>query len=1579
LIPLIKASARPPASERGRRPHSGLGRVLHWVGRGLGWLALGVILLLALLLVSINLSPVSRFVSTKVNAILQPTFQGQLLVQKLGHLDFNGLSDAEVEVRDPAGKSVLVARDIDVRLFWPAVAWRALTGSDPLLIPVTSVAVQRLELMLIDDGTGTPTLAHAFEPRDPTPADPNAAKTSVELKELTVAHTRVTGSLASLRAVDADLSDLKASLRSDAAGLELKLQNLELEARQLPQVAELSGRLTAEVMLPADPIPPAAGAAPASRNGVQTQVEALRPPPAERRVQVAFAGQVAGSGASARLRLVGEELLAELEAGELLPSTLNRVAPALTPTAPVALTAKVEGRLDNLGLEANVRQARSRLSARGRLRRQAEETHASLRVDAAELNLAQLLADVPSTRIELVANANLDSDPSGSHGNYRVVSNGSRVAGEVLPPSTLEGELQLPAARPLHTTGTLEIAEPGAATRIDYSASSGPEGVRGKLFSSTRLERSARLRERTGLDARGKLELRADIDSAAEQIDADLALDLRDLRHPAASARRLETYLSARGDLRSPELRLRADARQLRASGRSLARLWLVASGTPDRAVLRLHALGKSPDRIELSSTLAPRAPLQIQNPRARVCTGSDEVRIAAAGIGFAPGRVQVERLTLDGPGHAEVSLRYGRTLERLDLASHGLDLARLLNIAGVQSKLRSAQADLEAHVVNHAGRPSGRLVGDVRQIGFAELQGSVHADFGLERERINGDARVELSPGGITLVTLRDVRLPLGAMDLAHLSGDVTLRGELELGRVQSLLPLAGVERAEGQLRYDVQLGSVHDGEPSALRAHLESRSLVLVGQRADVGQTTDAELARRTAPWSIRGVDINLDAGLERGVASLTGKLLDDQGELLSWNASLQDLPQQRPFSLAQSKLLAAPFRAELRVPVRALEKLPASIRPNDIEGNLALALDADGTLADPRVRAHGTLEHFTPASERQRKAHLDMSLDAEYAPEGGRVALTALRRSRPVLELDSHWSGDARRVASAAADGARSPILADLDLHLDDFPIGVVPILQQHNVRGRVTGSARLKNFGKDASLDLDLRTEQLKVKRLLVGEVHAAIRNVQGKLDIQTDLKGEGGEADARFSAPLAWGDRLVPTSDGQLDGTLQTRALRLSALLPVLEGSLSELDGKLDSDFKASIHGGETRLSGHASLREGVLHMPAVGQRFSDIAADVNVNPGEITIDNVKAKGLSGGFEAQARAQLAGLTPISAEASVKIKESDKLPLTLEGESMGDIWGNLEASYRHDEANQRNDIDVKLEKVHVLLPDAPPGGLQDLSQPEYIRVGYHRRDQDFVPIALQLLQEPSEPSEQTTVVLVDLGTVSIVKGQQAKVDLSGKIQATLGDELDIQGQINTKRGELDISGKTFEIERGSVAFTGGAPDDPTIAAVARYDSPVGYTVYAEYTGTARKGKLAMRSEPPLSQDEIVTLLLFGTPDGSLGASSGDSLTTAIGVAGGTAAQGLNRAISDVTNLDVSARVDTSTGAPRPELVLQLSPRVAAKVTQALGEPVPGQSPDRTFVTLDLRLASSWSLSTTVGDRGASAFDLIWRRRY
>ncbi len=154
-----------------------------------------------------------------------------------------------------------------------------------------------------------------------------------------------------------------------------------------------------------------------------------------------------------------------------------------------------------------------------------------------------------------------------------------------------------------------------------------------------------------------------------------------------------------------------------------------------------------------------------------------------------------------------------------------------------------------------------------------------------------------------------------------------------------------------------------------------------------------------------------------------------------------------------------------------------------------------------------------------------------------------------------------------------------------------------------------------------------------------------------------------------------------------------------------------------------------------------------------------------------------------------------------------------------------------------------------------------------------------------------------------------------------------------------------------------------------------------MYAEFTGTVSDGKIRLSSTPPLSQDQILSLLLFGSPEGSVGSStsSGSEAATAVAAAGSTAAKGINQAISDITSLDLKARVDTSTGSARPEVVLRLSPRVDARITRALGPPAPGEAPDRTFLTIDLRIGARWALSTIVGDHGGTAFELVWRLRF
>ena len=154
------------------------------------------------------------------------------------------------------------------------------------------------------------------------------------------------------------------------------------------------------------------------------------------------------------------------------------------------------------------------------------------------------------------------------------------------------------------------------------------------------------------------------------------------------------------------------------------------------------------------------------------------------------------------------------------------------------------------------------------------------------------------------------------------------------------------------------------------------------------------------------------------------------------------------------------------------------------------------------------------------------------------------------------------------------------------------------------------------------------------RLSVDKVQASVRTVGAKLDFRTQLSGRAGKASAELTTGLVWGDQILPTLDEQLTGAMTAQGFRLSALLPLMEGSLSELDGKLDADIRASIEAGTPKLTGRATLSDGSLQIPAIGQRFHDISAQLAVSPEGIRIDDVRARGISGGVRGQRARHLA---------------------------------------------------------------------------------------------------------------------------------------------------------------------------------------------------------------------------------------------------------------------------------------------------------------------------------------------------------
>jgi len=465
--------------------------------------------------------------------------------------------------------------------------------------------------------------------------------------------------------------------------------------------------------------------------------------------------------------------------------------------------------------------------------------------------------------------------------------------------------------------------------------------------------------------------------------------------------------------------------------------------------------------------------------------------------------------------------------------------------------------------------------------------------------------------------------------------------------------------------------------------------------------------------------------------------------------------------------------------------------------------------------------------------------------------------------------------------------------------------------------------------------------------------------------------------------LDWGARLMPEVRMPADAQLRARELRLAAFAPLLTSVLGDLDGRLNGDLNAKFHGGAPELNGQVTLTDGVAQLAAVGQRFDQISARLSLEPGKAKLQQLSARATSGRLNVTGEARFDGLDLTGAEAHLRIDKNDRVTLSLAGTEIGETYGRIDVKLRPGQTKGSQKLSVDIPELRVRMPDTGSQDLQDLEPAKGVRMGTRQRNGSFVTLPLQPLKE-TDPSKNENPMVVDLhlgDQIWIQQGDTTKIQLGGRLQLVLGDPLTIEGQINVKSGKLDVSGKQFSIESGTVTFS-GEPSNPTIVATAVWDAPDEdrHRVYADASGTASKLKVTLRSDPPLTKDQILSLVLTGSADGSLGGSSGggNSAATAVGAVGGTATQGINKALSDLQLENVSTRIDTSTGSARPELVLQLTAKVSAKVTRALGQ-TPGQPPDMTFLTLDFLIVRNWSVSAMAGDRGATALDLVWRKRY
>lgn len=126
-------------------------------------------------------------------------------------------------------------------------------------------------------------------------------------------------------------------------------------------------------------------------------------------------------------------------------------------------------------------------------------------------------------------------------------------------------------------------------------------------------------------------------------------------------------------------------------------------------------------------------------------------------------------------------------------------------------------------------------------------------------------------------------------------------------------------------------------------------------------------------------------------------------------------------------------------------------------------------------------------------------------------------------------------------------------------------------------------------------------------------------------------------------------------------------------------------------------------------------------------------------------------------------------------------------------------------------------------------------------------------------------------------------RATLNISGTLDTPV-----IVGQATLLRGNYDFAGRSFELDRGTIRFTGSTPIDPTldIQASATMDS---LSATIRVSGTGLHPEISFTSTPALPEDELLSRLLFGTSITNL--SAPEALQLAAAVAGLQSGGGLD----------------------------------------------------------------------------------------
>jgi autotransporter translocation and assembly factor TamB len=431
-------------------------------------------------------------------------------------------------------------------------------------------------------------------------------------------------------------------------------------------------------------------------------------------------------------------------------------------------------------------------------------------------------------------------------------------------------------------------------------------------------------------------------------------------------------------------------------------------------------------------------------------------------------------------------------------------------------------------------------------------------------------------------------------------------------------------------------------------------------------------------------------------------------------------------------------------------------------------------------------------------------------------------------------------------------------------------------------------------------------------------------------------------------------------------------------------AVSNVTGTLQANFKVAGSAQDPYADGSIEVRNGAFALPSLGTSYTGLDTRIDLTPSVVRVSEMHivdnhGSPLTIGGELAVHERTVGGVNVSVKSNdFKVIDNDTGNLRLSTDLR--LTGELRRPRLEGSVNVTTgtlDVATILQQVTAkpystqatsLQPEQPTSGIEDVKRNAEIPPGASARKPgsgaDTAPRTTAVAQATTEtkaaeaPNPQGTLfdvldmdLRIGIPDDLVLKGQDIKAGSGGvslgdmnltvggnlEVRHVPGDVMRLRGDIETIRGSYTFQGRQFQISRdGRITFVGTDIIDPLLNIEATRDIQ-GVQAIVEVRGTMRQPELSFRSNPPLDEADVLSLIIFNQPVNQLGEGEQASLAQRAGdLAAGYVASGLARSIGNALNLnefEIQAQGANGEG-PSVTLGQQLGQDLYVKLQQGFG---------------------------------------------